>query len=169
MGEDLTELYDALMAAVPSGVQIFTLVDDEGMPRGMTVSSLTPVSSDPPSVLVCIGGAASMRPAVTQGRSVCLSFLGPDQVDLSTGFAYAEERPFEVFAWAPGVDGVPEIEGAVAHLRGVIERVVDHHDTAVTLIGLRGGSVAGKDALVYWKKGYFWDLSPVAGSKGGSW
>jgi flavin reductase (DIM6/NTAB) family NADH-FMN oxidoreductase RutF len=161
--QQLVDLYDELMAVTPSGVQILTLRDESGSPRGMTVSSLTPVVADPPSVLVCIGGEASMRPTLIEGRPVALSFLAPHQTMHSMGFAFGDDDPFEVFAWSEGSNGAPVIDDVAAHLLGDVERVVEHHGTAVTFISLTGGDVCpGTGALVYWQGAYFEDLAPAA-------
>lgn len=152
----LVELYDDLMADVPSGVQVLTLHDESGSPRGMTVSSLTPVVADPPSVLVCIGAAASMRPALVEGIPVALSFLSPHQRVHSMGFAFGDDDPFDVFAWSDGDNGAPVLDDAAGHLLGNIERVVEHHGTAVTFIAVTGGDVRPEaGALVYWQGAYF--------------
>ena len=39
------------------------------------ISSLTPVSADPPSVLMCIGGGASSRPAMVEGQTFCANTI----------------------------------------------------------------------------------------------
>jgi hypothetical protein len=41
-------------AKFPTGVTIVTVLDAEGSPHGMTASSFTSVSLDPPLVLVCV-------------------------------------------------------------------------------------------------------------------
>jgi flavin reductase (DIM6/NTAB) family NADH-FMN oxidoreductase RutF len=169
MTSELTALYDELMKAVPSGVQVLLLRDGSGAPRGMTVSSLTPVSADPPTVLVCVGGEASMAPELKEGTEVCLSYLGPEQSTASMGFAFGEDDPFEVFAWSDGPEGVPMLDEAPAHLRGVVERVVEHSGTLVTLIRLTGGAVDRIESLVYWQRSYFRGLIPVEPATSGKW
>jgi flavin reductase (DIM6/NTAB) family NADH-FMN oxidoreductase RutF len=145
------------------------MYDDEGTPHGMTVSSLTPVVADPPTALVCIGEQASMRPLLTEGRPLCLSFLGPEQVPQSMGFAFGEDDPFAVFGWSDGANGAPALDGAVAHLFGSIDRVVEHDGTSVTMIRLETGDIHSAHSLVYWKQAYFAGLIPVEPATSGRW
>jgi flavin reductase (DIM6/NTAB) family NADH-FMN oxidoreductase RutF len=144
-----------VMASVAAGVAVLTLVDADGQRHGMTISSLTPVSADPPSILVCVGGAASSRPFLVEGQRFGLSVLAAGQDAQSMGFAFGAEDPFEVFAWTPAGDGSPILDEAAAHLICEVERVVDHHDTAVVLAGVVDGAVVKDEALVYWRVRYF--------------
>lgn len=165
----LAEVSAAVMDRVAAGVAVMTLVDGNGVKRGMTISSLTPVSADPPSVLVCIGGNASSRPAMVEGQTFCANVLAADQVGHSIGFAWGDEDPFEVFAWTPAADGTPVLAGTTAHLICEIERVVEHHGTAVVLAKPIGGAVHKDETLVYWVKKYFVDLVAAPSGAGGVW
>ena len=167
--EALVDLTAAVMDRVAAGVAVMTLVDAAGVRRGMTISSLTPVSADPPSVLMCVGGKASSRPAMVEGQTFCANILAADQVGHSVGFAWGEADPFDVFEWSSAVDGTPVLAGTVAHLLCEIERVVEHHETAVVLAKPIGGVVHKDEALVYWTKRYFVDLVPAPSGEAGVW
>jgi len=150
-----------VMAAVAAGVAVMTLVDAVGKPHGMTISSLTPVSADPPSVLICVGGAASSRPFLVEGQRFCANVLAADQMAQSMGFAFGEDDPFTTFGWTPAEDGSPVLEGTAGHLVCEVERVVEHHGTAVVLAAVIDGAVTKDEALVYWKTDYYGGLVPV--------
>ena len=167
--EELVDLSAEVMNRVAAGVAVVTLVDSAGIRRGMTISSLTPVSSDPPSVLMCIGGKASARPHFVAGRTICANVLASDQVPQSNGFAFGDADPFEVFEWSPTEDGTPVLAGTTAYLLCEVERVVDHHDTGVVLAKVTGGAVSADDSLVYWRRKYFGGLVPVEPEETGSW
>ncbi len=162
MSVELTQVCSSVMERVPHGVSVLTLVDDAGVRRGMTVSSLTSASAEPPSVLVCIRTKASMHPFLESGRKVGISVLGPDQSVVSNGFAYGIEDPFAVFAWHDE-GGVPIVEGTMGHLVGTIDRVVDNHDTSVVIIAVGDGALTGDAALVHWNRGYYRGLVPAGG------
>lgn len=159
--DNAVEVCREVMAGVPAGIAVMTLVDADGVNHGMTISSLTSVSADPPSVLICVGGAASSRPFLVEGQRFCANVLAADQVALSMGFAFGEDDPFSTFRWTPSADGAPVLEGTAAHILCEVERVVDHHETAVVLAGVIDGSVTRDDALVYWKTAYYGELVPV--------
>lgn len=162
MSVDIAQVCSGVMDRVPHGVAVFTLLDDAGMRRGMTVSSLTSASAEPPSVLVCIRTKASMHPFLTPGRAVGISILAPDQSAVSNGFAWGADDPFDVFAWHEE-GGVPVVDGTIAHLVGTIDRVVSNHDTSVVIVAVRSGAITGDAALVHWNRGYYGGLVPVAG------
>ncbi len=165
----VAELCAEVMAAMPSGVAVMTLVDDAGGLHGMTISSLTPVSSEPPSVLMCVGGSASSRPFLIEGQRLCANILAADQAAHSMGFAFGDDDPFEVFEWSSDEDGTPILANTAAHLLCEVERVVDYHETAVVLAAVRGGSVDKDETLVYRNKSYFGDLIPVTSGAKGQW
>jgi len=158
-----------VMAAVAAGVAVMTLADADGELRGMTISSLTPVSADPPSVLICVGGAASSRPHLVKGQRFCANVLAADQVAQSMGFAFGEDDPFVTFGWTPAEDGTPVLDGTAAHLLCEVERVVDHHGTAVVLAAAIGGAVTKDEALVYWNTAYYGGLVAVEPGASGAW
>jgi flavin reductase (DIM6/NTAB) family NADH-FMN oxidoreductase RutF len=160
MNADVVEVAKDVMERVAHGIAVLTLVDDAGVRRGMTVSSLTSASAEPPSVLMCIRTKASMHPFLTGGRRVGISLLAPDQSAVSNGFAFGEADPFAVFAWHDE-RGVPIVDGSAAHLVGTVDRVVDNHDTSVVIVAVEAGAVTGDAALVYWRRGYYRDLVPA--------
>ena len=167
--QNLVELAQDLTGRVAAGVAVLTLVDDQGVSRGMTISSLTPVSAEPPSILMCIGGAASSRPALVVGRPFCANVLSADQTEVSAGFAWGDADPFEVFGWEPAADGTPILDGIAAHLLCRVENVVEHHGTAVVLAAVEGGAAHKDEALVYWRRTYYGGLVPVDSGAGGVW
>ena len=64
----------------------------------------------------------------------------------------------------------PLRDAMTGHLLGTVERVVRHHQTAIVLIGVTGGSVAiDNGTLVYWKKSYFGEMVPVEPHITGQW
>lgn len=162
MSDDIAEVSKEVMERVPHGVAVLTLTDDAGVRRGMTVSSLTGASAEPPSVLVCIRNRASMHPFLTPGRPVGLSILGPDQAVVSNGFAYGVEDPFAVFPWHAEA-GVPIVDGCTAYLTGRVDRTVVNHDSTVVIVGVDHGGVLADEALVHWMRNYFGKLVPVGG------
>ncbi|MFT6389972.1 MAG: flavin reductase (NADH) [Cellvibrionaceae bacterium] len=67
----------------------------------MTASSVTSLSDDPASLLVCINKTAAIQPFLLKGQPLSINILGSDQEDVSNKCAQknaAEER-FEVGDW----------------------------------------------------------------------
>lgn len=167
--DPIVEIAGNVMSRVAAGVDVMTLIDADGERHGMTISSLVQVSAEPPSVLMCIGPAASSRPHLVPGQAFCINVLASDQVAQSVGFAYGTEDPFEVFDWSAAPGGTPVLSGTTAHLMCEVERVVVHNDTAVVMSRVTDGEVYKDEALVYWMQSYFGDLVRTAPDVKGTW
>jgi flavin reductase (DIM6/NTAB) family NADH-FMN oxidoreductase RutF len=126
----------------------------------MTISSLTPVCPDPPTVLMVIGGRASCLPALVPGRVFAANVLGAKQFAVSAAFAFGEADPFQLYQWSRLDDGPPVLDEAPAYLLGRVDRLVPHAGSVVVLCDVVGGEVRRPDALAYWRKAYH-RLTPV--------
>ena len=121
-------------ARFPTGVTILTVLDSEGTPHGMTASSFTSVSLDPPLVLVCVDHRATVMEHLRACEHFGINILSEEQHELSTRFARRGEDRFDGVAWIPGHKGVPLIPGVLASFECGVDRLVDAGDHAI-LIG----------------------------------
>lgn len=113
--------------AFPSGVTVITTV--QGIrPVGMTVSSFTTVSIDPPLVLVCVDRRASCLHAFRIGAPMGVNVLGCEQGPLARTFAGRGEDRFDGVEYRAGPHGVPLLEGTSAWLSTHIDRIYDGGD-----------------------------------------
>jgi len=167
--ESLVDLNREVMSRVVSAVAVLTQVDDDGVLQGMTITSLSSVAAEPPSVLVCVANTAASRASLMDGQSFCVNILAADQAPQSVGFAWGDEDPFEVFEWSPAADGTPVLAGTAAHLLCEVERVVEHHGTAVVLAKVTAGAVHKDEVLAYWRRQYYGDLVPANPEITGTW
>jgi flavin reductase (DIM6/NTAB) family NADH-FMN oxidoreductase RutF len=105
-----------IMRRHAAGVAVITARDDSGAPVGLTVSSFTPVSLDPPLVGFCLGNRASVQPALLGSTGFAVNVLGGDQADLATRFATHGVDRFAGLDWAAGPGGWPRLPGALSWL-----------------------------------------------------
>ena len=112
-----SELKEA-MRRFPQGVTVVTTHSNDG-PKGMTVSSFTSVSLDPPLVLVSIAKESDVHDFLVSSDSFAVNFLTEDESSLSDLFAsrIASREKFGSTKHHSGVTGSPIIDGA----RTVIE------------------------------------------------
>ena len=106
------------MRIYPQGVTVATADSPDG-PKGITVSSFTSVSLDPPLVLLSIARTSALHDLFAGAKSYAVNLLADDQKSVSDRFAgrtNAKER-FEGVKFARGVTGSPVIAG----VRAVIE------------------------------------------------
>lgn len=121
------------MAACASGVHVVT-TDGEAGRYGITMTAVSAVTDDPPTVMLCINRRAGIVPVLLRNRDLCINVLAADQQNLAEHFAgmtnLSPQERFEYHIWHRGEDGQLRVEGALAHLHGRISQQVDigtHH------------------------------------------
>ena len=168
--ETFSEACVEVMSRIAASVAVLTLEDSDGVRRGMTITSLTSVAAEPPTVLVCVANTASSRPSMVPGQTFCANLLGADQVSYSIGFSWGKsDDPFGDFDWKPAKDGTPVLTGPAAHLICEVEQVVEYHGSAVVMARVIDCCVHNDEALVYWRRIYHGALVPVEEGVAGKW
>jgi flavin reductase (DIM6/NTAB) family NADH-FMN oxidoreductase RutF len=111
-----------------TGVTIATVLDAEGLPHGLTVSSFTPVSLDPPLVSICLGHAVSVIDLFRASGYFGINILSENQRRLSEAFARKGHDRFQGIAWTPGQTGIPLIDGVLAAIECQVEQRIPAGD-----------------------------------------
>ena len=70
-----------------TGVAIASVMDSQGTPHGLTVSSFTSVSLDPPLILICVGHEVTSIDVFRKASHFAINILAEDQREISTRFA----------------------------------------------------------------------------------
>jgi flavin reductase (DIM6/NTAB) family NADH-FMN oxidoreductase RutF len=104
------------LGAHPSGVCVVTCLDNSGRRCGVTISSFTSVSLEPPLVLWSLSNAAPSLPAFEAAERFAVNVLEAGQRELSARFARPAEDKFAGVACTEGLGGVPLLRGAAAWL-----------------------------------------------------
>ena len=97
-----------------TGVAIAGVMDPQGAPHGLTVSSFTSVSLDPPLVLICLGHTVTMIDTFRAAAYFSVNVLDEEQRELSERFARRGHDRFSGLAWRRGETGAPLIDGVLA-------------------------------------------------------
>ena len=113
------ETFRAAFRNHPAGVAVITTRGPEG-PVGMTVSSVTSVSADPPLLVFSLSSLSRATPAIIDATSVVVHLLGAEQVELARTFATSGIDRFAAADWAPLPTGEPVLLAAPVWLRGRI-------------------------------------------------
>ncbi len=125
------------MQVLASGVAIVTAADDSHMPIGMTATSVTSFSMDPPSLLFCANRTGSMAPHLVAGRAVGISILAGNQADVAGAFAgMTGLRGAHRFAsgnWVRGSLDVPILLGARCAIECSIDEVIDRYTHRIVI------------------------------------
>ncbi|KKW92028.1 flavin reductase family protein [Sphingobium chungbukense] len=103
------------MRRMASAVSIVTAVDAAGERAAMTATSVTSLTLDPPSMLVCINRNARIHRFLEAAGNFCINILAADQI-VHAQACGGGSVPGERFA-IPGWDekaGIPVLDGAQA-------------------------------------------------------
>jgi flavin reductase (DIM6/NTAB) family NADH-FMN oxidoreductase RutF len=144
------------MRVYPQGVTVATTHSVDG-PTGMTVSSFTSVSLEPPLILISIAKSSELHEAFRDAKAYAVNFLANDQASISDRFAgrtKARNR-FEGVGFSRGVTGSPVIDGVRAVIECKAWRVYDGGDHSI-LVGevVSAKMFNSKRPLVYYSLQY---------------
>jgi flavin reductase len=89
-------------------------VDHQSNRYGLVATAVTSVSAEPPTLLVCVNGSASIFPVLSAAKNFCVNVLSRDQHAIAARFASPENREsrFEIGRWTTLRSGAPALEGA---------------------------------------------------------
>ncbi len=141
-------------AKFPTGVTVVTVLDAGGSPHGMTASSFTSVSLDPPLVLVCVDHRAKVLEHLRGTEHLAINVLSEGQHEVSAHFARRGQNRFDGIEWVAGHKGVPLIPGVLASLACRMHRLVDAGDHAILIAEVLGVNHREGRPLVYYGSGY---------------
>ncbi len=150
-----------------SGVTIVT-TNHEGMAYGMTASSFTSVSLDPPLVLFCADKRARTGEKVGLSGCFAINILAEEQRPLSDLFAgktTEQERSDKLRAeFTSAETGSPVSNEALAWLDCRVDRAIDAGDHIIFVGLVLASHVRGEGPpLVYWHGWYRRLAEPPAG------
>jgi len=147
-------LFRQLLGRFATGVTVLTARDAAGQPVGMTASSVAAVSLEPPLLLVSVDRKSVMHDVLGQASRFVVNVLAADQEALSRRFAGVEERRFDGVGFRESRQGLPILEGVLAHIECVRQTAVPAGDHTVYLGLVTGGAVADRRPLLYYRGGY---------------
>ncbi|KAF3980858.1 MAG: flavin reductase family protein [Methylococcales symbiont of Hymedesmia sp. n. MRB-2018] len=109
-----------------SGVTVVTAQTEKFGLKGMTATSFSSVSIDPPQILVCINKTADTGDAVFDGKSFAVNILMVEQQEVSNQFAggATQEERFANVKWHTGDTGPPVFDDALASIECTVVQQV---------------------------------------------
>lgn len=150
------------MSRFATGVAVVTTIDEYGAPVGVTINSLTSVSLDPPLVLWTLALRAHSLPAFRRAGAFAVNLLPADSWDVCTRFARAGADKFAGVKWARDPEGLPVLDGALAHLACATWRRYPGGDHEILVGRVRRVSVFEGSPLILFRG------KPVLGGESGS-
>ena len=136
------------------GVGDGLVVDADGRPHGMTANSLSSVSLQPPLILLAIEKIAVIHPVLLSAPRFVVNILDQGQETLSRRFARKEDDRFDGIGYLPSADGIPVLDGVLAHIECERWALHDAGDHTVVIGRVTGGAVDEGRPLAYFRGGY---------------
>ncbi len=137
-----------------TGVTIASVMDAQGTPYGLTVSSFTSVSLDPPLILICLGHDVSVIDIFRASPYFGINVLAENQRDLSERFARKGYDRFNGLAWHRGETGVPLLPGTLAAIECAVERRITAGDHDIFVAEMVGARVNDGEPLIHFASRY---------------
>jgi flavin reductase (DIM6/NTAB) family NADH-FMN oxidoreductase RutF len=125
----------------------------------MTVTSVSSLSVDPPTLIVSINRESSSWPLIKRYGSFGVNILNADQIDVAERFTgkgglKGAER-FAGAEWITLMSGVPLLVGALAAVDCEVEDVVERHSHAIVIGHVLDLKLSSRTAaLAYWQGQY---------------
>ncbi|MGH1471383.1 MAG: flavin reductase family protein [Cellvibrionaceae bacterium] len=157
--QDLAEGMRAGMRHLASGVTVIATRSSDGVCHAMTVTSMTSISDDPPSLLVSLHDDSTTNKSFASTDRFSVNVLSKEQQAVSDRCAFTpeDEDRFLVGRWADkDGEGVPYLEGALANFICRVTQKISYgtHTIIIGDIEKAQSSSEDRSPLIYLRGGY---------------
>jgi flavin reductase (DIM6/NTAB) family NADH-FMN oxidoreductase RutF len=149
----MRDLFRRAASFIPSGVAVVAWCEIDGEPCGLTVSTLTPVSVDPPLVSVCIDRDSRSLRLLQEARGFSVNLLARDQGELARRFGTPGADRFKDLQWRRAEGGEPILEDVVATMICECAGQVEAGDHTIVIAEVKTLILHEGEPLVYWRRG----------------
>jgi flavin reductase (DIM6/NTAB) family NADH-FMN oxidoreductase RutF len=147
--------FRSAMRQLTAGVSVITAGRGRDI-SGMTVTSVSSLSVDPPALIVSVNRTASSLPLLKRYGFFGVNILTSDQLDVAERFTGRDGlKGADRFAgaeWTARASGVPLLVGALAAIDCEVEEIVERHSHAGRVLDVAVS--ARSAALAYWHGQY---------------
>ena len=146
------------MRHLAGGVSVITVGRGKEI-TGMTVTSVSSLSVDPPTLIVAVNRVSSSWPLLKQHGFFGVNILTSDQLEIAERFAGKDglkgAARFAGAQWNVRVSGVPLLTGALAAIDCEVEDIVERHSHAIVIGRVLDLQLSQRTAaLAYWQGQY---------------
>jgi flavin reductase (DIM6/NTAB) family NADH-FMN oxidoreductase RutF len=136
-----------------SGVTVISCAVD-GKPHGMTASSVTSLSADPPMMLACVNRSAPTSVAIRAAGGFVVNVLRAGQEHMAQQFARPSDDKFAGVATTYGALSMPVLREALAYLECEVREQVDAGTHTILLGRVVNASASDGEPLAYFRGGF---------------
>ncbi len=137
-----------------TSIAIASVMDANGTPHGLTISSFASVSLDPPLVSICLGHAVTSIDLFRKAKFFGLSVLRADQREISQRFARKNQDRFDGLEWRCGQYGVPLLVNVLAEVECAKRQIVTAGDHDILIGEMVASRVHDGDPLIHFASCY---------------
>lgn len=163
--------FRSAMRHLAGGVSVITAGVGEDR-TGLTATSPTSFSADPPTVLACVNRDASAIPVILGYRHFAVNVLADHQRHVAENFTgrggLRGPQRYAGAEWSTLESSAPILDEALVSLDCELDEAIERH-SHVILIGRVVAARVGaqRHALIYWRGGYETVGQPAAGFSAG--
>jgi flavin reductase (DIM6/NTAB) family NADH-FMN oxidoreductase RutF len=150
--------FKGAMRHLVGGVSVITAGRDDNI-TGMTVTSVSSLSIDPPTLFVSVNRDSSSWPLLRRYGFFGVNILNSDQIDIAERFSgknglKGRDR-FADAEWITRASSAPLLVGALAAIDCEVEEVIERHSHAIVIGRVRNLLPSKREsALAYWHGSY---------------
>lgn len=141
------------MGYFASGVTVIT-TEHEGQRHGVTVSSFTSLSLEPPLVLICLDTSLRTHEAIVGAKGFVVNMLEQRQEHLSRCFASTSDDKFTGIGWRRGQLGLPVLNDVLAVVECRLHSTLPGGDHTIFIGEVQHAEVSEGSPLLYYRRGY---------------
>lgn len=150
--------YRSGMRKLAGAVSVLTVGQGDSR-TGLTATSVTSLSAEPPVLIICVNRDASARAELTRTRAFGINVLRAGQEAIADRFAgrNGEKGParYAGATWTSLATGAPILAEALVAFDCVLEEAIERHSHTIVLGRVASVRITeGVEPLVYWNAGY---------------
>lgn len=157
-GDTASESFRSAMRHLASGVSVITTGEGEHR-TGLTATSVSSLSIEPPSLVVCISRTSTTLQAIRENRVFGVNFLAAGHRELADRFAghgnVSGAARYRTGKWITLVTGAPILADALAAIDCTIDTIMEWNTHAMVIGRVEAvHQPGGVQALVHWRRTY---------------
>jgi len=125
------EDFKRCLGSFASGVTIVTMIDASNDPQGVTISSFSSLSLEPPMVTFNLGKSSYLHNRIINSDAFAVNILSQGQAALSRKFSESGADRWSGINFAKGLHGCPMLEGASASIECLTGKIYDGGDHSI--------------------------------------
>jgi flavin reductase (DIM6/NTAB) family NADH-FMN oxidoreductase RutF len=142
------------------GVAVVTTVDPGGLPYGLTMRAVSPVSATPLRFMICVGETSRSLKAILSAQAFCINYLSSSQQAVAEHFASRLDDKFADAKCSRLPSGSMMVDGATGVIECSLAHMISSGDHRLLIGDVTSARVFGGDPLMFFD-GRYQNLMPV--------